>query len=236
MTWRDAVLRALHRYAARHGTRILTRQALKDEEIANIRRETRSVGITPGQTLSRILQELRTDKLLYFAGDGRYVLLDSPIRLEKEDLPDDAIDFAVTNTKLDIGDVPVDDVAGHARQRRGQDRIRLLTLQNYGHKCAFCDVAYHELLVAGHVSRWADDPQARGNLSNAICLCRLHDPLFEYGYMALRDDYSVLKKNVTSKTINAVLEVTDGFRAPKLHAPASEFLRRHRIRTGFESE
>ena len=235
MKWRDAVIAALHRYSTRHSTREITRQELIDEEIDRIVQDTNSKGVTPTQTLSRILQELRADEILHFVGDGVYLLLDTPINIEEVDLTDKAIDLAIEQKKLQLGVVPASDNLALTRQRRGQARIRELILQNYDCQCAFCDIDFPQILIASHISRWADDLKGRGDLSNVICLCRFHDTLFEFGYFSLSDDYQILKKQDTqSQTIGLLLDSTEEFRLPHKHLPASEYLQKHRARTGFK--
>jgi len=233
MLWRDAVFSALHRFCDRHKTRCIRRQVLIDEELEQIARETQAEGPSPDQTLSRVLQELRDEEILYFMGRGTYLLADTPVCAEAEDLPDDALDFAIKKNRLEIGMIPATEAEVVARQRRGQARIRILTLENYGGECAFCNVADEGFLVASHISRWADDPDARGDLSNTICLCRVHDPLFEYGWFSISDDYQVVKRTViNSKIIAMILARTNAFRAPMGTPPAPEFLQKHRLRTG----
>jgi hypothetical protein len=235
MLWRDAVLEALRRLSNRRHTRLITRQELIDEELAHIVEATASQGATPGQTMSRVLQELQDEGLLYFTGVGEYLLLDTPVDVETEDLPGDAVDFAIKQGKLHLGYVPTDDVQTTARRRLGQTRVRHLTLQSYSLQCAFCDLRDDGLLVASHIARWADAPEARGILSNVICLCRIHDPLFENGYLSLSDAYQVLKRSkIESQMVGIILRATDRFRLPMSNPPAAEFLRSHRIRTGFE--
>jgi len=53
--------------------------------------------------------------------------------------------------------------------------LRKKTLANYRESCALCDVNDKGLLVSSHIARWADQPEARGLLSNTICLC-VSDP------------------------------------------------------------
>jgi len=232
--WRDAVIAALHRYSARHETKTITRQGLIAEELAQITSDTSSEGQTPEQTLSRILQELQDEKILYFSSRGTYVLLDRPVEVEEDDLPDDAIDFALETKKLQLGNVETSDPEGSTRLRRGQARIRELTLRYYDFRCGFCDVSDRALLKAAHVSRWADDPPARGDLCNVVCMCSFHDVLFEHGYFALADDYRILKRQiVASVTIRRILDITETLRADTAYPPSPVFLRKHRIRTGF---
>jgi len=185
--------------------------------------------------LSRELQELRDAGVLDFLGDGEYVLLDAPIHVETEPLPDDAIDLAIRHNRLRIGIVEADDEETMSRRRRGQARIRELTLRIYGNQCASCDIKDGRLLVASHISRWADDPCGRGDLSNVICQCRFHDALFECGYFSMSDDYAILRASGSaSQMVTLVLSRTTTFREPQTNPPASDYLRKHRLRTGIE--
>ena len=233
VTWKMAVLNALHRYTTRHHTNVITRQALIDAELDAIIRETGAAGVTPAQTLSRVLQELRDEGVLYFFGNGNYLFLGQPVQAELDDLPADALDVAIKKDRLRLGDIPAGDDLSLRRTRRGQARLRALTLQNYAGQCAFCDVRNTRLLVASHIARWADLPAARGNLRNILCLCRFHDALFEYGYFSLLDDYRVVKKEPDSDMVAHILSLTTAFRAPLAFAPSPEFLQAHRARTGF---
>jgi hypothetical protein len=233
MTWRDAVLMALHRLAARHQTRHISRQMLIEEELARIIEQTDSQGVTPAQTLSRILQELRDEGILYFSSSGKYLLSDAPIAVEDEDLPIDALDYALEQARLTFSDVPADSSLALQRRRVGQQRIRVLTLQNYNQHCALCDVSDSPLLVASHIVRWSDDANARGDLTNVICMCRLHDPLFENGYFSLADDLSIIvKPGIRSRTVSLILARETRFYPPNRLAPAPRFLALHRARVG----
>jgi hypothetical protein len=236
MEWREAVVAALERYSARHETKVITRQGLITEELPQIARDTSSEGKTPDQTLSRVIQELQAEKILYFSSRGTYVLLDKPVQVEADDLPDDAIDFALEAGKLQLGDVETGEDTRSLRVRRGQERVRELTLKYYRGQCGFCDVSDTKILVAGHIARWGDEPTARGNLSNVICMCSFHDVLFENGYFALADDYRILKRpNVGSRTIRQILDITEALRTGTPYPPSPVFLRKHRARTRLEA-
>jgi hypothetical protein len=101
--WNDAVLSSLKSYRDRHGTPVIERKAFLDEEKANIESATGTSGATPEQTVSRVLQELRDAGTLESLGRGRYRLLNSPIDVEREDLPDEA---------MGLGDIRREDVLG----------------------------------------------------------------------------------------------------------------------------
>jgi len=233
-TWRIAVLAALHRISSRHETPVANRRQLIEEELEAITTQTQSRGSTPEQTLSRVLQELRDQGLIHFFGDGNYLLLDSPFSVDQVDLPDDTVDTAIHRNSLRFSSIPTSDETVLARRRIGDSRLRRLVLNNYDHKCALCDVNDDGLLVTSHIVRWADDDDARGDLTNLICLCKFHDPLFEQGYIAFTNELQILKKDSTSNTVSLNLDAAMEFRMPFRFPPAAEYLRRHRQRTGNE--
>jgi len=157
------------------------------------------------------------------------------IDVESQDLPDEVIDRAIREARLRMGRVPTDSAVTLARQRRGQERLRRLTLLNYDSMCALCDVNVPALLVTSHIVGWAEAPEARGMLSNVICLCQFHDVLFEQGYWSLADDFTLRRKSpLRSRTIASLLDSALRFRRPHDHPPAASFLRQHRLRWGLE--
>lgn len=235
MIWRDAVIEALMRYTARHQTEIIERQRLIQEELAAIVAATGARGDTPAQTLSRELQTLRGD-LLAFMGDGRYVFLGNrqDISALPADIDDETLDDALMANKLDFPDIATSDAMRLQRVRRGQARLRKWVLHHYGHRCALCDIQDENFLIASHIIRWADRADTRGDLRNAICLCRFHDPLFEQGYLSLTDSLQVLKKPTPDHTLlSVVLDRTTTFRPPHAAPPAPDYLAHHRRHHAF---
>lgn len=67
--------------------------------------------------------------------------------------------------------------------RVGQSEFSGLVRENYGAKCCFpgCDVAERSFLRGSHIARWADASELRGEISNGLCLCLMHDQAFERG-------------------------------------------------------
>jgi hypothetical protein len=235
--WQSAVLAGLHRFSERHETRLIRRSKLVSEELSTIAATVNSRGATPGQTLSRVLQELRRFGILHHVAPGVDLLLDSPISVETENYSDRALDIAIQNDALLIDDVPTSDSLVLARRRRGQSRLRLLTLANYANQRGLCDVRNRNLLIASHIVRWGEDRALRGRLANVLCLCRMHDALFEFGYISVRDDLSVLRKSGVSSAVIGYLQNTSAeLRTPQRHLPAAFCLRLHRLRNGFEAE
>jgi len=68
-------------------------------------------------------------------------------------------------------------------QREFSDAVR----ENYEERCCFpgCDVAERTFLRGSHIARWADEPERRGEVSNGLCLCLMHDQAFERGLFTL---------------------------------------------------
>lgn len=119
-------------------------------------------------------------------------------------------------------------------RRNGQAAIRKLTLKAYGNQCAMCDVREKSLLVASHIIPWSDDKTNRGILSNVICLCSLHDRLFEKYFVGVRKDYRILFSR-KFRTIIRNSEALESFgkttlsklRLPRGNRPKLEFLEKH---------
>ncbi len=105
-------------------------------------------------------------------------------------------------------------------------------LDVYGNQCALCDIADKSFLEASHIVRWSDDPSARADLTNIICLCKFHHPLFECGYIALTDKLQVVRKpDCESEMLANVLAMTNQFRIhDQAYCPNPKYLRRHRRR------
>ncbi len=235
-TWRESVIEGIRRLVNRKSSVLFTRQEILSEEIDRIAEEAGSDGETPGQTLSKILQELRDEGLLTFIDNqGNYIFLGDPIPVEAETLTNPEIDAAIQAQKLTFGAVPTGETTAVSRYRQGQARLRQLTLINYQHQCALCDIHEEQLLVTAHLARWSDSPQGRGELGNILCLCRWHDSLLEVGLISLTDDLRLLKKPVESKFLHSLLKNTSEVRPPKIASLAPEYLALHRKRTGFST-
>lgn len=234
MTWHQAVKAGLHRYSSRHATIKIERDRFLREELARIVRDTSSTGKTPSQTVSRVLQELRDAGFLFFSESGLYTLNQVYVEAASEDLPDDVLENAVDRGLLKLADVKTSNEPAILRVRRGMSALRKRTLSNYRHICALCDVNDSSLLVASHIARWADRPDARGVLSNTVCLCTLHDKLFETGYFSMSDELELIWKSPISIEAIAIWrkQCTSIFKLPKFVNPAPQYLNEHRARVG----
>jgi hypothetical protein len=234
ITWKAAVLAALERFSKRHRSLQIDRGVFLGEELPAMTSATNSAGRTPAQTVSRVLQELRDEGRLFFSQSGVYVLSGRAIDTAYEDFPEDVLDHAAESGTLQVGDVAAFDAVGQTRVRHGMAAVRRRTLHNYRGRCALCDIDDTRLLVASHIARWADCPDARGRLTNIICLCRVHDPLFEFGYFSLTDELAMRwQPIIRSEAVRKLSEVCTGrFRVPIAHRPAAAYLQAHRERVG----
>lgn len=79
------------------------------------------------------------------------------------------------------------------RTRVGQSEFSGRVRENYGMRFCFpdCDVAECAFLRGAHIARWADAPALRGDLSNGLCLCLMHDGAFEVGSFTVDLQYRV---------------------------------------------
>lgn len=79
-------------------------------------------------------------------------------------------------------------------QRKGQEKFSLKVKENYNWHCCFpgCDINDKNFLIGAHIDRWADNVEKRGNISNGLCLCCMHDRAFELGYFSIDDEYKVV--------------------------------------------
>jgi predicted restriction endonuclease len=128
--------------------------------------------------------------------------------------------------------------------RQGQELFSGEVLSNYGNRCCFPDCSIDEctFLIGAHIARWADVKELRGDLSNGLCLCLMHDKAFEAGFFTLTEDLRVaVNKNnqtaMTSKWCKKNLIPYDGdsisFGSVK---PSLEALRHHWKRISFTQD
>ena len=111
--------------------------------------------------------------------------------------------------------------------RLNQNILRNRVLKNYSNKCALCGINKSDLLVCSHVVPWSVDIKNRLNPENAICLCSLHDSLFDKGYISFNSDFEIIFSKKADEIIKSIMERAS-FRFPIREQPAEEFLIYHR--------
>lgn len=127
-------------------------------------------------------------------------------------------------------------------QRFGQQEFSKLVKRNYNNTCCFpgCGINDNLFLVGAHIARWADREDLRGDISNGLCLCLMHDKAFEEGLFTIDDE---LKIRINShKLPNSTwcadnLKNEDGKVINKGKIPPSyDALKEHRKRIKFYSD
>jgi len=140
--------------------------------------------------------------------------------------------------KISTVDVPTANTLRMIKARVGQAEFSSEVRKNFGYKCCFpeCSVSDEKFLVGAHIARWADAVELRGNISNGLCLCLMHDKAFEMGLFTLSDDLEicVAKAATNSNWATNHLVPFDGMSIKcGIQQPSTEALQRHRLRHNF---
>lgn len=124
--------------------------------------------------------------------------------------------------RIQGGSYHVEDREATTRVRRGQAAFAKAIKDNYGSACAICGIELSALLVASHIKPWADDPDHRLDPANGICLCVLHDRLFDEGLITLSPELTVVvARDLRTARAKGVQEIVAGIEGTRLKAPAS---------------
>lgn len=113
-----------------------------------------------------------------------------------------------------------------SKERLGQNTLRTIILNNYDNKCAICGLSHTDLLNCSHIVPWSMDESNRLNPENAICLCAMHDRLFDRGYFSLNENYDIVFSDKADAEIKKMFSNTK-IRQPKQANPNIEFLKIH---------
>ncbi len=89
--------------------------------------------------------------------------------------------------------VPTGQQLANVKIRIGQAVFSENVRGNYSNQCCFpdCNIGERQFLVGAHIARWSDVPELRGQTSNGLCFCLLHDRAFELGFFTLSPDLRV---------------------------------------------
>lgn len=122
------------------------------------------------------------------------------------------------------------------RTRLGQERFSEEIKRLYGNTCCFpgCSISDNRFLVAGHIARWSDNEELRGNLRNGLCFCVLHDKAFEVGLFTLDDQLQVFVNTREQSAASGYLQDLFSHHGEKIKTadmpPLINALREHRRR------
>jgi putative restriction endonuclease len=136
--------------------------------------------------------------------------------------------------RINRGSYRVEDGEALTKVRRGQAAFAKVIKSNYRAACAICGLELPELLTASHIKPWADDPDHRLDPSNGLCLCSVHDRLFDRGLITLSRDLRVVVsrdlKTAQGHGAREIVAAVEGvqLRAPLSHSPDEQMLNYHR--------
>ncbi len=137
----------------------------------------------------------------------------------------------IPQAEFDTNNFQGTDILTISTARQGQQVFRNIVLATYDHQCAVSGINQTELLIAGHISRWAEDPQNRLNPRNGILLNRLHDKAFEDGLITFEDNGEILySKKLKEETLLRMKEMSPNghLLLPEKFKPDPSLLRIHR--------
>lgn len=130
---------------------------------------------------------------------------------------------------------------GLVAQRVGQQAFSRNVRENWKHRCCFpgCEVADDRFLVGAHIARWSDSPATRGDTSNGLCLCLVHDKAFEIGAFTFDSQLRVVlsAREPSASWVRKALLPGEGEALPQAQvAPATSSLAQHWARHGYKIE
>ena len=151
--------------------------------------------------------------LLHNRGASRNLILgiglitreeDGVFHIQPAELPVSESTRAIVETEkalsdaIEGGDYSAPEKLTTIRARVGQNKFRQMVMTRFGYHCAFCGFDDEDMLVAGHIVRWADDPAHRLNPENGILLCALCDKAFELGKIKLTADLRIVASSLNN--------------------------------------
>lgn len=210
MKWRDAVWAAIQREAGRENG-VFSRKQLLANELERIQRDTRTEGLTPDQTISRELQDLRKAGALIFVKRGWHQL--SVLTADVE-----SFEVAILTQKL-----------AQQAVRIGQGPFRRALEKQWNHCCALTGIAHRELLRASHIVPWScSNDIERLDPENGLLLSALWDAAFDRGLVSFDDDGRAVRMPKLSSQAWTVLAGSGGGRLEGLTGGNRERLVLHR--------
>jgi len=77
------------------------------------------------------------------------------------------------------------------RVRLVQSFFRETVLSSYNFSCSMCRLSIAKLLNASHIIPWSVEKKRRGDPTNGLSLCVLHDRAFDRGLLSIDDKYQM---------------------------------------------
>jgi predicted restriction endonuclease len=94
------------------------------------------------------------------------------------------------------------------RVRLVQSFFRETVLSSYNFSCSMCRLSIIKLLNASHIIPWSIEKKRRGDPTNGLSLCVLHDRAFDRGLISIDDKYRmILSKELKTEYRNNLYKV-----------------------------
>lgn len=137
-------------------------------------------------------------------------------------------------TNISMNENDGKDVFRKIKTRQGQYKLRKLLIHNYQSKCALCNISHPTLLITSHIKPWSESSNTeRVDPCNGILLCRIHDALFDNGFISFDENYRILfSSEIDFEKQGISKEIV--FRKPIQSLPSPDFLKYHREKYGYE--
>ena len=155
-----------------------------------------------------------------------------------ENLSDLLIEQIDRNPNIEV-EVETSESLSYLKTRIGHRQFAENVKRNFNYQCCFpkCKIKGRGFLVSGHITRWADNIELRGETKNGLSFCLLHDKAFEKGYFTLdsRLNISVIKENLEDNSwLTKFLNNGNLLRIKHSHLnPTIEALEGHWLRIGY---
>lgn len=179
--WRDLVREEIRDLVQATGSNVITRQALLSKAEPRFRLAFPQA-TTPGQTMSRVLQELRALGELEFVTPGVY----SVVPTSPEEAAQREEDLAPRKMSGERRLRPAM-VAGRPFQRP----FRSYVLPNFGLACGVCGLSPEWFLEAAHLRPIGTHPQLAGDPSAGVALCKNHHKALDIGALVIERDLTL---------------------------------------------
>jgi hypothetical protein len=184
------------------------------------------------------------ERLFYVVQDGRLQCLNGAYLSYLSDrLLDLLFSIQVTTTsgtsRAVAAATSTGTVLAEAAQRVGHQGFSRNVKANYANRCCFpgCTVDDSRFLIGAHIARWSDVPALRGETSNGLCLCLVHDKAFEVGAFTFNASQEVVLggAELCGPWLSGTLASAAGQRIRAVAIPPSfEALSHHWHAHGFE--
>ncbi|MBD1809903.1 HNH endonuclease [Microcoleus sp. FACHB-SPT15] len=148
--------------------------------------------IVSDEALNKFIEEVK--RLLKCYRNHQEEDEEEPIGDENSDLEENPL----------LGNIKTSEGLRQGSYRIGQENFSDNVCSNYSNCCCFpeCQIDERTFLRGAHIARWVDVEELRGDPSNGLCLCLMHDKAFEAGFFTLTKDWRVAvnKNNQTAMT------------------------------------